>query len=102
MEVAEISRIFDNVTNRDITEIHFKSKHNQSIKFETEKEVLNISRVFSLCFDTDWSTSMSRLDPRNCSASSLMPLRTSSSHPKPPTRGSSLVLYVIRAPLIYI
>ena len=51
MEVGEISRIFDNVTNRDITEIHFKSKHNQSIKFETEKEVLNISMVLSLCID---------------------------------------------------
>ena len=31
----------------------------------------------------DWSTSMSR----NCCASSLMPKRTSSSHPKPSTRG---------------
>ena len=41
MEVEEISRIFDNVTARDITEIHFKSKKNPSIKFETEKEVLN-------------------------------------------------------------
>ena len=41
MEVEEISRIFDNVTARDITEIHFKSKNNPSIKFETEKEVSN-------------------------------------------------------------
>ena len=47
MEVDKMSRIFDNVSNKDFTEIRFKSKHSQPIQFETEKEV-NIRHISRL------------------------------------------------------
>ena len=48
-------------------------------------------------FWSDWSTSISRLDPRNCWRQLSYAIKNQLGHPKPPT----LVLYgIIRAPII--